>query len=338
MIAPLREIIKLSKSTFGGVRKVNKKVKFGLILLFILVILGVLVANRSQRISGPSEKQLKVVVSIPLLKTMVERIGGDEVYAVSIIQGAVCSHEYEPTTMDMKRIAGSDILVKVGLGFDSWFEKLINLPKQALVIDASHNVAVIFDEVEDNNDEHEEVHDDENNETEEHHHHHELGNPHYWGDPENAKVMAMNILDGLIQAKPGEKEYFSRNYQSFIAELDQVTMELMQQVDDLAQRKIVSYSAAFPYFYTAFGFENLATVEATCEQEVSPKRIMEIIKLIKDENIKVIVGEAVYPTLPENLAKETGAKVILLWPSSLENGDYIETVKVNVEKMVSALQ
>ena len=316
----------------------NKKVKFGLVLLSIVVVLGILAANRSQKTSGPSEKQLRVVTSIPLLAAMVDRIGGDETHASSIIQGAVCSHEYEPSTMDMKRIAGCDIVVKAGLSFDSWFEKLINLSKQAIVIDASLNTTVIFDESVNHEHEHEELHLGDHEETEAEHNHHGHGNPHYWGEPENAKVMAKNILNGLIQAKPEKKEYFSENYQSFINELDQVTKELKQRVDDLTQKKIVSYSAAFPYFYSAFGFKNLATVETTCEQEVSPRRILEIVKLMKEENINVIVGETVYPTLPESLAKETGAKIVLLWPSSLENGDYIETIKANVEKMVLALQ
>ncbi|NLW46930.1 MAG: hypothetical protein GXY86_06305, partial [Firmicutes bacterium] len=48
--------------------------------------------------------------------------------------------------------------------------------------------------------------------------------------------------------------------------------------------------------------------------------------------------EAVYPKLPENLAMETGAKLVLLWPATNESGDYLETLTENVMKLVAALQ
>ena len=79
-------------------------------------------------------------------------------------------------------------------------------------------------------------------------------------------------------------------------------------------------------------------METTCEQEISPKRLMEMVKLIKEQGVTVVVGEEIYPQLPDVLAKETGAKVVLLWPTTVESGDYLETLKTNVEKMVSALQ
>jgi len=112
------------------------------------------------------------------------------------------------------------------------------------------------------------------------------------------------------------------------------------EVAALSDKRVVSYSAAFPYFYAYFGFENLATVETACEQEVSPKRLLEVARLIQRKRVKVIVGERVYPTptLLESLAKDTGIKVVLLWPVSVESGDYLRTMRENVSKLVAALK
>lgn len=308
-----------------------KKTMVVLLCLSILAagVASVVYFGRSQ--TARTSDRIKVVVSIPLLKYMAERIGGDEVQVICLIKGAACSHTYEPTMGDMKNITGCALAVKAGLGFDTWFEKLAASAKQAMVVDAAAGVEVIHDE---DAREHEEDHE----ETAAHGHHHELGNPHYWGNPDNAKLMAANITAGLGKVRPAKKRDFERNYEAFAAEIDKAAGELRAKVAGLADRRIVSYSAAFPYFFAYFGLDNRTTVETTCEQEVSPKRLLEVSKLVREEGIKVIVGDRAYPKLPGNLAKETGASVVLLWPTTVESGDYLRTMRENVTEIVEALK
>jgi ABC-type Zn uptake system ZnuABC Zn-binding protein ZnuA len=95
---------------------------------------------------------------------------------------------------------------------------------------------------------------------------------------------------------------------------------------------------SIPYFYTCFGFKNKATVELSCEQEVSPKDLAKAAKFIKDQKIKVLIGDAAEPKEPEGLAKETGTKVIILWATTDNSGNYLKTLRRNVETLVKALQ
>lgn len=282
-----------------------------------------------------------VTVSLPLLRDLVAEIGGAEVEVASIINGPSCNHEYEPASGDLLKVSRSAVFIKVGLGFDTWADRLVkNANEKILLIDASQGVAAIKD----GNDEHEEHEEDDSpaepsgaGERAEHDHR-ELGNPHYWGDPENVKLMAANILAGLVKAFPEQEAVFNRNYQAYLGKLDRTVGELKTELAKVPNKRLISYSAAFPYFFRYFGLENLETVETTCEQEVSPKRLAEVITKAKAERIKVVVGEAVYPKLPENLAKETGAKLVLLWPATNESGDYLETLTENVKLLVAALQ
>ncbi len=297
----------------------------------------------------------RVAVSLPLLRDLVEEIGGDGVAVESIINGPSCNHEYEPASGDLVNVSQSAVFVKVGLGFDTWADKLVkNAGGKILLIDASQGVTAIKDESDDHDEQgrHDESEsheaDEEHEGHEEHggegghatadHHHHESGNPHYWGDPENVKIMANNILTGLVKAFPEQQDIFTRNYQAYLAKLDRTVAALKAELTKVPDKRILSYSAAFPYFHRYFGLDNLATVETTCEQEVSPRRLAEVITMAKAEEVKVVVGEAVYPKLPENLAKETGAKLVLLWPATNETGDYLETLTENVKKLVAALQ
>lgn len=302
----------------------------GMITLIIVIIGVYRLAYTPKATVNLSGEKIKVTVSIPLLKYLTEQIGGDRVLVESIIKGAACSHDYEPGTGDMRQVADSALLIKVGLDFDHWFDKLVEIRGgQALYLDASRGIQPLPDD---------EDHEHGMDEGTEHHHDHTLSNPHYWGDPGNIKIAANNILQALVELCPDGQESFQANYDRFVAKLEQTAVELKKQVQGIKSRKIVSYSAAFPYFFRYFGFNNLGTVETTCEQEISPKRLMEMVKLIKVQGVTVVVGEEIYPQLPDVLAKETGAKVVLLWPTTVESGDYLETLKTNVEKMVSALQ
>lgn len=315
--------------------------QIGLLLIGVIAIGWFFISQRPD--DGVSDdSKLQITVSMPLLRDLTEEIGGEAVAVDSIINGPNCNHQYEPASGDLIKVSKSALFIKIGMGFDRWAEKLAKTAgNNVTVIDASQGVIPIVSGEADHEDhkketEHEE-HGTEGDHQEEDHHH-ELVNPHYWGDPENVKIMAGNILEGLCKALPEKEAYFTHNYQAYLEKVDRTATALKAQLNKAATKQIVSYSAAFPYLYHYFGLENLETVETTCEQEVSPKRLAEVTTSIRANRVKVIIGEAVYPKLPENLAKDTGAKLVLLWPATNESGDYLETLKENVEKLIEALR
>lgn len=320
-----------------------KKIWFVICLLLMAVILvGWLLISQRPDVGVSNNSKLQITVSMPLLRDLAEEIGGEEVAVESIIKGPSCNHEYEPASGDLIKVSRSALFIKVGMGFDLWAEKLAkSAGEKVVVIDASHGVIPIEDdhthEGHEGHEEHEK-HGTEIGHEEGEDHHHEFGNPHYWGNPENVKIMAGNILEGLCKALPEKKAYFTRNYQAYLSKIDRTVDGLRTELKKITNNQVVSYSAAFPYFFRYFGLENLETVETTCEQEVSPKRLAEVITGMKANRVKVVVGEAVYPNLPENLAKDTGAELVLLWPATNETDDYLETLKENVEKLMAALQ
>lgn len=308
-----------------------------IVLIGILFLAGIWVVRHSRpQLEGKVSGKPQVIVSMPLLKHLVSRIGGNEITVVSIVKGAGCNHEYEPTSQDLKLVAGSALFIKVGMGFDRWADQLIKTvaPKGMRFFDASQGISPLAATEADEDDATDQHHD--SAVVEENHHH--ADNPHYWGSPDNVKIMARNILTALLEMVPEKKLQLTKNYNEYINELEQVCTGLKARVDALPDKRIVSYSAAFPYFYQYFGFQNLATVESTCEQEISPKHLAKIARLIKEKQVKVLVGETVYPNLPENLARETAAKLVLLWPGTNEAEDYPATIKENVEKLVTALR
>src|SRR6266566_1314363 len=49
---------------------------------------------------------------------------------------------------------------------------------------------------------------------------HPLGNPHYWLDPENGKIIAKDIADKLSQFRPGDRALFQQRLSDFTGRLD----------------------------------------------------------------------------------------------------------------------
>lgn len=289
--------------------------KLTLTLFVMALIAGISSVNIfSKNSNSANSTKLQIVTSLPLVKNIVETIGGEKVTVTSIVRGPRCDHEYEATANDLMKLAKCNVFVKIGMGSDPWTDKLTAgiVGKKTILIDSSQNIQPLKVRG--------------------------LENPHYWGDPENVKQMAKNILNGLVRAKPSAKSYLTGNYQAFIRRVDETAATLKSKVAKLPNKKIVSYTGAFPYFYRYFGFENLMTVELSCEQEVSPKDLVDAARLMKAKNLKILIDDAGEPHEPDGLAKETHAKVLLLWATTDQSGDYLTTLRRNVEMLVTALQ
>ncbi|MCL6615324.1 MAG: zinc ABC transporter substrate-binding protein, partial [Firmicutes bacterium] len=161
---------------------------------------------------------------------------------------------------------------------------------------------------------------------------------HYWGNPEKVARVAENILQGLIILRPSKEGLFRRNYQAFCAELDRTVAALRAEVAGLKGKEVIGYSAAFSPLLAYFGLVNLATVETVHEEEVSPRRLMEVASLARARGVRVVVGEATEPRPAEVLAKEIGARLVLLWPTVDPTGDYLHTLRENVRRLCEGLR
>lgn len=284
-------------------------------VVFLMLGMGFSVSSPNLNVHAKNQTdRISIVTTLPIVKNIVDKIGGDQVRTVSIIQGIRCDHEYEPSPHDMKQLNNCSLFIKIGMGSDPWSDKLAAgaLNKKALFVDPSKGVRVLKVRG--------------------------LPNPHYWGDPDNVKVMAKNILAALTTVAPQSKAAFQSNYLKFAQDIDRTTNRLKTKVTALKNKRLVSYTGAFPYFYQYFGFNNLMTVEPSCEQEVSPKDMIDAAKLIKKQKIQVIVGDAAEPTEPDGLVKETKVKKVLLWATVDQSGDYLTTLRHNVDTLVAVLK
>lgn len=103
-------------------------------------------------------------------------------------------HDYEATASILATLAGADIVVLNGAGYDSWAEKAQLNNKRQTVVNVGDLMGITASE------EHEYSHDES---SRHHHHHHGSTNPHLWFSPE-AVLKAADAINSAYARKAGD--------------------------------------------------------------------------------------------------------------------------------------
>lgn len=191
-------------------------------------------------------------------------------------------------------------------------------------------------------------HDHAHAEEEGHHHHHEGPDPHTWFSIHAVEQWVENIEQLLSDSDPANAEVYAANAAAYLAELEALDMELDALVAQLpeARRKLVTDHDSFGYFVAEYDFDKVGTVIQSFSTLASPSaaQLAELQEQIEAEGIEAIfVGTTVNPDLAEQVAVDTGIRVVPIYTGSLseEGGpaaSYIDFMRYNVTAIVDALR
>ncbi len=275
-------------------------------------------------VAGPAAgtDRIRVTTTLPGLADWAREIGGERVEVRSLLNGLENPHTYEPTISDVKRIAGSRVLIRVGLGLEEWLDGAIENARniELIVVDASRGVSVI---------------DDGGGHAGEH-----RGNPHVWLDPDNAVIMCRNIAWALEEADPFPGEYYQNRFEAYARRIRTTARAIRERVARLPDKRFLAYHGAWPYFARALGFEVAGVVTGRPGQEPSARSLARLVDRIRTEHLRVLVTEPQLSSkIPEVLAEETGIRVVELSPL-LGTGDaatYLGLLESNAATLIAAL-
>jgi ABC-type Zn uptake system ZnuABC Zn-binding protein ZnuA len=281
-------------------------------------------------LAASAVEPLNVVVTIPVLKDLAEQVGGHHVRVTSLLSGYENEHTYSPKPSDLIAVRKARLLFEIGIGLEVWVSSLVkNAGSPALrVITTSKGIALLRDRSD---------HDGAAQTAEED----ERGNPHVWMDPENATTMMRHITEALIQIDPSHATEYRTNQASYLRKLDQLRAELSDRITRLVDRRFIAHHPAWPYFARRFGFQIVGTIQPQSGSEPSALQLHSLIAKIKKDRIKVVVSEIqLSQKIPDLLAKETGAHVVVLTtlPGGLPNTEtYLDMLRYNVLQLANAL-
>ena len=293
-----------------------------------LISYGLLAAPLAH--AAPHPEPINIVVTIPVLKDLTEQVGGRHVRVTSLLSGYQNEHTYSPKPSDLVAVRKARLLFEIGIGLEVWVSSLVkNAGSASLrVVTTSKGIALLRDRP--------------NREGELHAaEEEEQGNPHIWMDPENATTMMRHITEALIQVDPAHATEYRSNQASYLRKLDQLRGDLSDRIRRLADRRFIAHHPAWPYFARRFGFQIVGTIQPQSGSEPSALHLHGLIATIKKDRIKVVVSEIqLSQKIPEMLAKETGARVVVLTtlPGGLPHTEtYLDMLRYNVLQLANAL-
>ncbi|MFM7335465.1 MAG: metal ABC transporter solute-binding protein, Zn/Mn family, partial [Tabrizicola sp.] len=280
-----------------------------------------------------------------ILGDIVANVGGDRVEVITLVGPDGDAHVFQPAPADAEAVAGADVIIANGLGFEGWMDRLVEASgTKATLITAAEGVTPISFEGEEGHDhehadgeehghehaegeehahegeEHEhaegEAHDHDHGKEEAGHDHagHDHGefDPHAWQSVANVILYVGAIEGGLSAADPEGAETYKANAAEYLAELETLDAEIRAGVAALPEdrRTVVTSHDAFGYFAASYGLTFVAPQGVSTEAEASAQDVAALITQIKETGISAVFVENIAdPRLLAQIASETGAKI-----------------------------
>lgn len=167
---------------------------------------------------------------------------------------------------------------------------------------------------------------------------HPGGNPHYWLDPENARLMARAIASRLSELDPAGKTVYTTNLAAFEKALSEKQVEWAHKLAPLAGKPILTFHRSWSYLVARYKLNVVGYVEPKPGIPPSPSHTLELIKLAQAQGIKIILMESYYDKrAPELITSKTGARLVVV-PSSVGGEEGIVTYFQLMDRIVAGIE
>ena len=262
-----------------------------------------------------AEEKLKVIATFSILGDIVANVGGDRVDVTTLVGPDGDAHVFQPAPADAQAVAGAQVIVANGLGFEGWMDRLVDASgTQAALITAADGVTPIAFGKEAHAEEEGHDHDHDHAKEEAAHEGHDHGafDPHAWQSVTNVALYVGNIERGLTAADPEGAETYKANAAAYLAELDALDAEIRTAVAALPEdrRTVVTSHDAFGYFAADYGLTFVAPQGVSTEAEASAQDVAALITQIRDAGIAAVFVENIADRrLLDQIAAETGAAI-----------------------------
>ncbi|MCR0981462.1 metal ABC transporter solute-binding protein, Zn/Mn family [Roseomonas populi] len=251
---------------------------------------------------------LPVVAAFSILGDLVRQVAGDRPLALSVLVGPDGdAHDFQPRPSDAERLRGAALLVRNGLGFDDWLNRLTGAAGfRGTTVTAADGVTTRPAEAGGHGHSHGEGRRGRGGEAA------RAPDPHAWGDPRNARIYARNIAAGLSAADPGNAALYARNAEGFSARLTALDAEVRAAIGTVPEgkRRVITSHDAFGYYGDAYGITFLAPQGVSTHADASAANVARLIRQVRAEGISAVFLENMAEgTTLDRLAREAGVRV-----------------------------
>ena len=266
--------------------------------------------------------KVRIVSSTTDIADIVKIIGGDHVAVTSIARGNQDPHYVEILPSYMLKVRKADIYFMVGMELDLWAQQIIDgsRNRKVMVVDCSveiNKMEVPTGQIDASMGDI-----------------HRFGNPHYWLDPVNGKLIARMVAEKLINHDSKNAEQYQSNLTQFENDLNSAISIWTKRFSDLRNKNIIFYHNSWPYFSKRFGLITVGFLEPKPGITPSPSQLNQVINQIKENEIEVIASESYFSDrAPKFIESKTNVITVKLAQSvgAIEGADsYINLFETNL--------
>ena len=171
-------------------------------------------------------------------------------------------------------------------------------------------------------------------------------NPHLWLDPSVVSDHYVPAISArLAELDAAGAAVYEANAAAYIGEvraMDGANMAAIEAIP-VADRKLVTFHDAFPYFAAHYGFELVGVIVDNVGQEPTASELASLVETVKAAGVKAVFSEAQFsPDLARTLAEEAGVTQVVttlyndtIGPPPADT--YLRMMEWNVSEIVGAL-
>lgn len=283
----------------------------------------------------PAFATVKIVTSLQDFASIADAVGGKRVETFALARGYQDPHFVDPKPSFVLKLSRADLLIVAGLELEiGYLPPLIDQsrndkirPGAAGYLDASNGCDILerptgtvtraMGDV------------------------HPYGNPHFWLDPENGRIIARAIAARLTELDQAGAAEYKANLAAFEAKLSEGEKRWDAALAPYAGTELVTYHNSWPNFLKHFKLVAAGYIEPKPGIPPSPSHTVEIIDLMRAKKIPVILMEPYFDRKsPAQIAEKTGATLLVFIPSVgglPEIKDYFGLFDYDVKLLADAL-
>jgi zinc/manganese transport system substrate-binding protein len=307
---------------------------------------------------------LKIVTTTADLASIAKAIGGNKANVSSLITGARDAHRVEAKPSYMSRVGGADLFIAVGMEMEIGYEGPIlsgSGNRKVMPGASGHVYASRFAYI---------LEKPTGPMTRAMGDIHPQGNPHFWLDPYNGRLVAKGLENKMSALDRANASYYQSNLEAFLKRLDTAMFgasavakhgaqqlwewsndgTLRSKVSDLGGwaaamaplvgRPVITYHRSWTYFAHRFGLKVVAELEPKPGLDPSPGHLAQVIREGNRLGVKLIMQESFFSKRHADfVASRIGAKVAVA-PQSVGHDpaakDYISLFDTIISKIKGA--
>lgn len=258
-------------------------------LLYIALILSA--AGCSPK---PTADEPTIYVTIAPLRSVVERIVGDD-FSIEVLVPAGASPEtFEPSARQYVALNEARWIFSTGL-IDFETTLLHRLENQTKIINLSEGIDLIAGSC---------------SHAHHHHdgHHHHGVDPHIWTSPRALKQMAENSYRAIAAAYPDSIKY-AENFARLSADIEALDKRTEAALQQAEVKMVVVYHPALTYYARDYGLRQEAIEQEG--KEPSARALARLIAMGREAGVEHILYQRQYPrSVVETVARDMGAEAV----------------------------